>query len=133
MKPRTPPEPPIADRVTAWAQMQNGSSRWAGHCYRYVRDAFHAAGLSLPMAPSAADAARWYRARGQMKSDGAPPRGAVIFYDNKTTARGHVGISLGSGAIVHAIGSVVVSNNYRSLPGGANLTLIGYVTAPLGS
>ena len=125
---------PVGDLAIVWAQTRIGSSNWAGHCYAFVRGAFiRGAGLGdtmLPLAPDARSAAGWYRVHGQLRSGGTPPRGALVFYDNRTP-RGHVAISLGGGAVIHAYPAVQVSSNYLKLPGRLAVTVVGYVTAQL--
>lgn len=137
------------DRAIVWAQKQIGSDQWKGMCYSFVHQAFkQGAGLSDDKLPPAGwfgtqlgyavDVANHFRAQGQLKVDGVPPRGAVVFYgsnmtvDDKIYEAGHAAISLGDGKIIHAFGKVQISANYLDLPGSnAAAAYIGYVTQHL--
>lgn len=141
----------LADHAIAWAEAEKqiGSNQWEGMCYSFVRQAFkQGAGLSDDKLPPAGwfgtklgyavDVADHFRAQGQLKVDGVPPRGAVVFYGSniavygKTYKAGHAAISLGGGKIIHALGKVQISPNYLSLPNSnAAAAYLGYVTRHL--
>jgi peptidoglycan hydrolase-like protein with peptidoglycan-binding domain len=92
---------------------------WHFWCLGLVNQAYRSAGRPIPNlgANTALDAYRLYRDQGKIRTDGIPPRGAVVFYDSFGTA-GHIGISLGNGRIINTLedGPQTGERGLRDLP-----------------
>jgi cell wall-associated NlpC family hydrolase len=96
----------VVERAIAWALARRGSPRYAGRCLSFVEDAYERANeIEVFGGSSATESATLY---GLWDLEGAPPRGALVFYathgpvSGEIRDWGHVGLSLGDGAIVHA-------------------------------
>jgi cell wall-associated NlpC family hydrolase len=96
----------LVERAIAWALALRGSAGYAGRCLAFVEDAYERAnGIEVFGGASAAESAALYGVRPPVA---APPRGALVFYATAGPAAGeirnwgHVGLSLGDGAVVHA-------------------------------
>jgi cell wall-associated NlpC family hydrolase len=94
------------ERALAWALARCGASAYAGRCLAFVEDAYERAnGIEVYGGASAAESAQIY---GTQPLTGVPPRGALVFFTWRGEIAGvvedwgHVGISLGDGALVHA-------------------------------
>ncbi len=108
--PVPPPKPPKVEVRAAidWTKDEVGSERWRGRCQRFVETAYGAR-TGYKSANEAAEAIG-------LRSGPATsvPAGALIYFKPNcpgTTGKyGHVGISLGNGKMVSALGEVEVTN-----------------------
>jgi hypothetical protein len=106
----TPPKPPAAEVKAAveWSDGQLGSERWAGRCQRFVESAY---GAKTGFASANAAAQSIGLRSGQAT---AVPKGALVFFrpncPGATGKYGHVGISLGGGMMISALGEVTVTD-----------------------
>jgi len=108
----------LVERMITWALTRLGETRYAGWCLAFAEDA-----LEIPNAlevfggDSARESATLYA---DALTDGVPPRGAFVFYDclcqgkSGPVNRGHCGISLGCGRVIHAWDEVRV-NGYEEI------------------
>jgi cell wall-associated NlpC family hydrolase len=111
----TTPHPSAAKvrAAVAWAQAQVGSPMLAGKCERFVEAAY---GARTGYANAAVAARRIGLRNGPVAS---VPRGALIYFrpnsPGATGKAGHVGISLGGGKMISALGVVKITDlNKRS-------------------
>jgi NlpC/P60 family protein len=80
---------------------------WVGWCEMFVGNVLAEAGLPQPRYASAlADALSGPLYRG------AAPAGSLVFFDQRSSPYGHVGISLGDGTMLSALGGGVVRTTY---------------------
>jgi NlpC/P60 family len=80
---------------------------WVGWCEMFVGDVLAQAGFSHPRFDTAmldAISAPLYR--------GAAPAGSLVFFDQRASPYGHVGISLGDGTMLSALGGGIVRTSY---------------------
>ena len=104
-----PPKPPAAEvkAAVSWSQGQVGSTRWAGRCQAFVQSSYATSGYK-----TAAEAASKIGLR--QGSIATVPRGALIYFGANcpgvTGKAGHVGISLGNGQMISALGKVAITN-----------------------
>ena len=99
--PATPPPSatPKADTAVTWARQYLGTNFDAGLCLRFVYDAWRAAGVDIGRSASAASWAGAHRA--QLRTDGTPPKGALVFWwGTAGYPDGHVALSQGDGTAV---------------------------------
>jgi len=96
----------LVERAIAWALARRGSPDYAGRCLAFVEDAYERANrIEVFGGASAAESAALY---GTRPIEGDVPRGALVFFawrgviGDEVAEWGHVGISLGDGAVVHA-------------------------------
>ncbi len=96
----------LVERAIAWALARRGSRDYGGRCLAFVEDAYERAnGIEVFGGASAAESAALY---GTQPIKGDPPRGTLVFFawrgaiGDEVAEWGHVGISLGDGAVVHA-------------------------------
>jgi hypothetical protein len=108
--PVPPPKPPRAEVVTAvdWARDEVGSEKWRGRCQRFVETSYGArTGYK-----SAREAAESIGLRAGPAT--SVPKGALIYFlpncPGVTGKYGHVGLSLGNGKMVSALGEVAVTD-----------------------
>lgn len=96
-----------------WALAHLGSKEYPGKCYAFCEDAYELGGqITLDgQGCTAKEAAGAYLARmsaAGLAFDGAPLRGAYVFYDcagplnGEIRDWGHMGLSLGDGRVIHA-------------------------------
>ena len=81
---------------------------WVGWCEMFAGDVLAEAGVARPRYPSAIEdaiAAPLYR--------GSAPAGSLVFFDQRSSPYGHVGVSLGDGTMLSALGGGVVRTSYR--------------------
>lgn len=80
--------------------IQGSGGSWYYYCLGLTNLSYQAAGKTLPelQSESARDAFNQFSGQGRIRTDGTPPRGAIVFFDR--TQWGHVGISLGDGTFV---------------------------------
>jgi hypothetical protein len=99
--------PDRAGAAASWAEGRVGqvgtadnpnAGWWSGWCETLVERAWASAGVGFRY-PNAASHYRERLGAGQVRTTGAPPRGAVVFY-----APNHVAISIGNGRIVTTTG-----------------------------
>ena len=128
-------------KVINWARKQLGKSgfsrlhrggAWtksAGHCAGFVNAAFYAGGArSGFMADPNSVLNSWVNPK--TKKDGNPPLGACVFfrgsaYKPGTNRRyGHIGISLGNGTFIHAVGTIRIQK--LDINAGGYLTYNGW-------
>jgi hypothetical protein len=84
---------------------------WSGWCEMFVGDVLAALGIDHPRFPTAlADAisAPLYRGRA--------PAGSLVFFDARISPYGHVGIALGDGTMLSALGGGIVRTDYEDWP-----------------
>jgi cell wall-associated NlpC family hydrolase len=121
--PVPPPKPPKVEvrAATAWADGQVGSEKWRGRCQRFVESAYGAK-TGYANANEAAEAIGL-----RSGSVISVPAGALIYFQpncpGATGKYGHVGLSLGNGKMVSALGEVTVtdlrtSNRWRKAYSG---------------
>jgi hypothetical protein len=108
--PVPPPRPPAAkvDAAVGWADDQRGSRKWAGRCERFVESAY---GASTGYR-TANDAAQRIGLRTGSATD-VPPGALIYFRPNcpgTTGKAGHVGISIGGGKMISALGQVAITD-----------------------
>ena len=114
--PTTPPRPSAAKAkaAVAWTQTQVGSARWTGKCERFVEVAY---GARTGYANAAVAARRIGLRSGPIAS---VPRGALIYFrpncPGATGKAGHVGIALGGGRMISALGVVKITDLNKSSP-----------------
>ena len=128
-------------KVINWARAQLGKSsiqmvhkgggyhKTAGYCAGFVNAAFAAGGArSGFMSCPNAVVRSWVNPA--TKKDGNPPLGACVFFrgsafNPKTGTRyGHIGISLGNGTFIHAVGTVKIQK--LDINAGGYLTYNGW-------
>jgi hypothetical protein len=81
---------------------------WVGWCEMFAGDVLAEAGIAHPRYASAIEdaiAAPLYR--------GAAPAGSLVYFDQRASPDGHVGISLGDGTMLSALGGGVVRTSYQ--------------------
>ena len=81
---------------------------WVGWCEMFAGNTLAEAGIAHPRYASAIQDAidgPLYR--------GAAPAGSLVFFDQRASPYGHVGISLGDGTMLSALGGGVVRTSYR--------------------
>jgi hypothetical protein len=84
---------------------------WVGWCEMFAENVLSEAGIPQPRyATAIADAvsAPLYRGRA--------PAGSLVFFDQRADPNGHVGVSLGDGTMLSALGSGIVRSAYESWP-----------------
>ncbi len=125
-----------ADRAARWAEARignsdpgaenpNDSTRWSGWCLGFASQSWRlGAGVSVPSYYSAQVAFNTLSGQGRI-AQGAPPRGAVVFYSYGSD--GHAGISVGNGQVISTQGGPtqdlpVRQHGYNSI----GLTYLGY-------
>ena len=128
----------VADNAAAWARARVGSTSYATRCLAFVEDAIERAnGIEIFGGDDAHESAVRYDAHTRA-GDALPPAGALVFYDSVSVIGGqrrnwgHVGMSLGDGAIIHAwdrvrIDDVRAVEQLAPPPGGEPLSLVGWV------
>jgi hypothetical protein len=110
---------------------------WVGWCEMFAGDVLAEAGIAHARYASAIEdaiAAPLYR--------GSAPAGSLVFFDQRASPYGHVGISLGDGTMLSALGGGVVRTSYQdwtsylgwrpygtTTPNDASFTLHTYETA----
>jgi hypothetical protein len=89
---------------------------WYFWCLGLVNKAYQAAGRNIPelQAGTAKQAYQDYLSQGRIRTDGIPPKGAVVFYDSFQDF-GHIGISTGDGRIANTFESGNPQTGYRGL------------------
>ncbi|HLL55281.1 MAG TPA: DUF4214 domain-containing protein [Myxococcaceae bacterium] len=89
---------------------------WHFWCLGLVNKSFQAAGRNIPelQAGTAKQSYFNYLNQGRIRTDGIPPKGAVVFYDSFQEF-GHIGISTGDGRIVNTFESGNPQTGYRGL------------------
>ncbi len=108
-----PPTSTKADRAAAWAQSMVGATGWDGWCERFVENAYGVSGKY------ASAVAHYNAVRGQVSTNGTPPKGAIVFYSAAAINGyyGHVMISLGDGRYVTTAGSIkIVGQSWPGAP-----------------
>ena len=92
--------------MIAWAKDRLGNRDYAGGCLDFIEDAHEiSSGIEIFGGDSAKESCELY---GDALRSGVPERGAFVFYDclcpgrDGPVNRGHCGISLGDGQIIHA-------------------------------
>jgi hypothetical protein len=81
---------------------------WVGWCEMFAGDVLAEAGIAHPRYASAIEdaiAAPLYR--------GAAPAGSLVFFDQRASPYGHVGVSLGDGTMLSVLGGGVVRTSYQ--------------------
>jgi hypothetical protein len=124
--------------AVAWAIARDGSTAYATRCLAFVEDAIERSnGLEMFGGDDAAESSRFY---GAASNTGAPPPHSLVFYQSvgelygERRDWGHVGLSVGNGAVVHAWDRVRV-DDHRAIealtpaPGWEQLRWVGW--APL--
>jgi len=117
---------PAEGRATAvaWARTQLGSAIWAFRCERFVEEAF---GTRYQFASAALAAKHLPLHLGPITT---APAGTLVYFggDRFNKSFGHVGLSLGRGAMISALDTVQITNVARS-PYWSNLYR-GWTEAP---
>lgn len=108
-----------ADRAIDWALEWVGSPAYATRCLAFVEDAVERANdVEVFGGDDAAESAKIYDAGSRTTP---PPRGAFVFYraEGAILGRrrdwGHVGLSVGEGAVIHAWDRVRL-DDYLAIP-----------------
>jgi hypothetical protein len=84
---------------------------WSGWCEMFVGDVLSGLGIDHPTFPTAlADAASAPLYRGRA------PAGSLVFFDARISPYGHVGIALGDGTMISALGGGIVRTTYEDWP-----------------
>lgn len=111
----SPPASTKAENALKWANARIGETGWNGWCEKFVENAYGTSGRY------ASAIAHYNAVRGQVKTTGTPPRGAIVFYAAAKVNNnwGHVMISRGDGSYVTTAAKVQVVN--QSWPGAAYL------------
>lgn len=105
-----PPKPPASEvtAAVAWTQSQVGSTKWAGRCQQLVQSSY---GATSGYKTAAEAAAKIGLRKGSIAT---VPRGALIYFGANcpgvTGKAGHVGISLGNGQMISALGKVAITD-----------------------
>jgi hypothetical protein len=127
-------------KATTWALARVGSTEYQNLCLKFVQDAYEiGAGADLVRYAYAKQAADALNAE---NNPGVPPMGSYVFYhcwgtiDGEYRDWGHVGLSIGDGNVIHALGKVRTDNylDIESLsPGGGwtNPQYIGWAWPPV--
>ena len=96
----------FTENMIRWAESKLGSTEYAGWCLSFIEDALEISnGIEVFGGDSAKESCEMYK---DTLQGGAPGRGAFVFYDclclseNGPVNRGHCGISLGAGRVIHA-------------------------------
>jgi len=143
------------DKALNWAFSQLGSTKYKDECLSFVEDAYAEAGSdprnNIPVPGDPGFRYAKYVAEFLNAKIGTyiPPRGAWMFYDwtgwvdlNKNGVKesgeirnwGHVGISLGDGHVIHALGKVQI-NSIQEMEEitiqGEKLKYVGWAWPPL--
>lgn len=126
-----------ARNAIAWARARLGSTDYTTRCLAFVEDAIERSNdLELFGGDFAQESAVLYDAAANA---GAPPLGALVFYDSVAEMHGvrrnwgHVGLSLGDGRVIHAWDRVRVDDD-RAVedlvppPGGEPLRSAGWAS-----
>jgi cell wall-associated NlpC family hydrolase len=115
-----------AKAAVAWARSQLGSERWFGRCQSFVQRAYGAPGGAFR---TANDAAAKLGVRKRPLTDA--PIGALVYFrtiPGVTAKTGHVGIYVGGGKIISALGTVRITG---AAPGSVwHRAYAGWVEAP---
>ena len=96
----------LAENMIRWAESKLGSTEYAGWCLAFIEDALEISNhIEIFGGDSAKESCELYK---DALRDGAPERGAFVFYDclcpseNGPVNWGHCGVSLGDGRVIHA-------------------------------
>ncbi len=84
---------------------------WGGWCEMYIGDVMDEAGVPRPRYASAlldAISGPLYRGRA--------PAGSVVYFDQRADPNGHVGIALGDGTMLSALGGGIMRSAYENWP-----------------
>ncbi|MDQ6906752.1 MAG: NlpC/P60 family protein [Chloroflexota bacterium] len=80
---------------------------WTGWCEMYIGNVMAEAGIAHPRFESAlVDAINGSLYRGQA------PAGALVFFDQRANPYGHVGVAMGNGTMLSALGGGIVRTTY---------------------
>lgn len=124
-----------AKNAIRWAMAHLGSTAYATRCLAFVEDAIERSNeIEMFGGDDAAESARIYDAAAKT---GPPPLGALVFYDSvgemlgERRNWGHVGLSLGDGAVIHAWDRVRIDDHVAlasidPAPGWEPLRLAGW-------
>ena len=111
-------EPEMIENMIRWAEDRLGESKYAGWCLSFIEDALEISnGIEIFGGDSARASCDLYA---DALHDGAPPRGAFVFYDclcpsgGALVNWGHCGIGLGDGRVIHAWDAVRI-DDYRQI------------------
>jgi hypothetical protein len=84
---------------------------WAGWCEMFAENVLSEAGILQPRFATAitdAVSAPLYRGRA--------PAGSLVFFDQRADPNGHVGVALGDGTMLSALGAGIARSAYESWP-----------------
>lgn len=107
--PTPSPSASKAENALKWANARIGETGWNGWCEKFVENAYGTTGRY------ASAIAHYNAVRGQVKTTGTPPKGAIAFYAAAAVngGYGHVMISRGDGKYVTTAAKVkVVDKNW---------------------
>ena len=97
---------PLMENMIAWAGNEIGNAAYAGWCLSFIEDALEKSnGIEIFGGDSAKESAALYA---DAMRAGVPERGSFVFYDclcpgeDGPVNRGHCGIGLGDGRVIHA-------------------------------
>ena len=125
----------MIESMIAWAEERIGETKYCGWCLSFIEDALEiSSGIEIFGGDSAKESALLYS---DAMRQGEPERGAFVFYDcicpgeDGPVNRGHCGISLGEGRVIHAWDAVRI-DGWREIermtaPGGDHPRYIGWV------
>ena len=88
----------IIEKAIAYGRSLLGSYDYTNYCQKFVNHCFIQGGFSNVSFESAKKCANALT----ISTDINAPRGAVVFFDSKSSPYGHIGISLGDGTMIHA-------------------------------
>ncbi len=98
----------MIENIIALAENRLDDGRYADWCLSFIEDALEKSnGIEVFGGDSAKKSAELYA---DAMENGEPPRGVFVFYDclcldgDKLVNRGHCGIGLGNGRVIHACG-----------------------------
>jgi hypothetical protein len=98
---------------------------WSGWCEMFVGNVLGEAGVGhARYATALLDALSGPLYRGHA------PAGSIVFFDQRSDPNGHVGIALGDGTMLSALGDGVVRSAYEGWPSYIGWRPIGTATAP---
>ena len=108
----------LIDNMIAWAENKIGNDLYAGWCLSFIEDALEkSSGIEIFGGDSAKESAGLYA---DAMRAGLPERGSFVFYDclcpgeDGPVNRGHCGIGLGDGRVIHAWDRVRI-DDYRKI------------------
>ena len=125
----------LTENMIRWAESRVGETKYAGRCLSFIEDAQEqSSGIEIFGGDSAGEPAVLYA---DAMRRGSPERGAFVFYDRVCrdpggpVDRGHYGIGLGDGRVIHVWDAVRIDGHRQieamTAHSGDRLKYIGWV------